>query len=90
MPSTQVPDAGVRVDSQWATGAYRKVLVDTPTAQSHAWTLERPKQGQLVSHWSSVLDQSGATWRFRDENYNATLAPMSGTSFGYCISLPEW
>jgi Protein of unknown function (DUF1588)/Protein of unknown function (DUF1592)/Protein of unknown function (DUF1595)/Cellulose binding domain/Protein of unknown function (DUF1587) len=94
-----IPDAGVpvnptgvvvtvRVDSQWATGACRTVLVDNPTAQSQTWTVEQPKQGQMVSHWSSVLDESGATWRFTGENYNATLAPMSGTSFGYCVSLP--
>lgn len=91
-----VPDAGVamppsgidvrvRVDSSWGTGSCRTVFVVNHTLTTQTWSVEQPKMGMLTNHWSSEVDETGATWKFSGASYNATLAPGAETSFGYCV-----
>ena len=91
-----IPDAGVltpmvrvtvRVDSMWATGSCKTVLVDNGTMAPVVWSVEQPKEGRVTNHWNSQLDASGSAWRFTGASYNATVAAGQGTSFGYCVSV---
>ncbi|MFT3711136.1 MAG: DUF1588 domain-containing protein [Archangium sp.] len=94
-----VPDAGmpmmstgvttsVRVDSDWGAGSCRTVFVDNHTAAAQTWNIELAKVGTITSLWNAMVDESGAQWRFSGAAHNATVQPMEGTSFGFCVTTP--
>ncbi|WP_063746618.1 DUF6055 domain-containing protein [Catenuloplanes japonicus] len=72
--------------NSWSTGFTGEITVtNTGTGAINGWTLTFGfANGQTVtSSWNATVSQSGTTVTARNADYNATIAPGAGVSFGF-------
>lgn len=87
------PIGDLRIESQettrWETGYCLQVAVTNVGATASGWVVERAVEGTIDNLWSAVAAPVTGTdrQRFTGLDWNRTLAPGAGTSFGFCASL---
>lgn len=90
-PSGPATPEGLGVDvseaSRWNSGVCIDVIVTNNTETTIAWEIEVPLEGHLENIWNAEITQNLVTSLvIHGVDWNASLAPATTASFGYCTS----
>jgi hypothetical protein len=85
-PATSEVDVSVKTDSMWASGYCDTVTVTNKTPSSVDWSTKLPADGTISTKWNVTVTTEGASFVFRGDASNASLAAGASTSFGFCVT----
>jgi hypothetical protein len=73
--------------SDWDGGHCVELRVENTGDAPVAWTVELTPVGAIETLWNArIVAEDGARTTFAGEDWNATLAPRSWTTFGTCLA----
>jgi len=91
-PTDPLPVGSLAIDAQetsrWNTGYCFQVAVTNVGDAPSGWVVERAVEGTIDNLWSANMEAlGGGRVRFTAVDWNQTLYPGAGTTFGFCAKL---